>query len=515
MCFMIAVGKKASADGSTMVARNCDSNSTEAQRIIAYPRKKHQPNKMIRIPDSNDVKVPQVEETFAFVAITRYVDGDDIGMVAGGVNEFQLSAGASTGGWLKKEVEDISPMPETVIGDYRMQLILERCKTAREAIEWLGNSVAGYGARTDNYIVADPNEVWLYEEYQDHHWAAVRVPDDSFVVEGNSFRIADFFPEDTENYMCDADLIPFAIKHGLWDPSSGKPFNVSRAYGTNKRNRPRGKHGEFEQPYYSLHRIWRSISLLNADLNLDEYEPTQEYPLFVKPSKPITPEMLINVLKDTYEGTDLDEYGKTEIPYGTIIDPVTGHYRYSPAWSKSRIIGCPQTITSWVTQSRSWMPNEIGGLIWAGLAATASSPHIPFYACHKDTPSAYKIGLAGDNSVYLPDSAYWLFENIGNIMNLFYDGTVDLVKPVWEDFDHKRYEFQNSIEQIALNLYKEDKQKMIDFLTSYSNGVALEALEVGQDMLAKLFTRLAMVNNPQTTRGYENPTEWKKSGFIY
>jgi dipeptidase len=161
------------------------------------------------------------------------------------------------------------------------------------------------------------------------------------------------------------------------------------------------------------------------------------------------------------------------------------------------------------------MPNEIGGLIWAGLAATASSPHIPFYACHKDTPSAYKIGIAGDNSVYLPDSAYWLFENIGNIMNLFYDGTVDLVKPVWEDFDHRRYEFQNSIEQIALNLYKEDKQKMIDFLTSYSNGVALEALEVGQDMLAKLFTRLAMVNNPQTTRGYENPAEWKKSGFIY
>ncbi len=215
MCFMMAVGKKASADGSTMVARNCDSNSTEAQRIIAYPRKKHKAGEMIRIPDSNDVCVPQVDETYAFLAITRFIDGDDIGMVAGGINEYQLSAGASTGGWLKSEVEALSPIPETVTGDYRMQLILERCKTAREAIEWLGKHVAEYGARTDNYIFADPDEVWFYEEYQGYHWAAVRLPDDCFVVEGNSFRIADFYPEDKENYLCDPDLIPFAIKHGF------------------------------------------------------------------------------------------------------------------------------------------------------------------------------------------------------------------------------------------------------------------------------------------------------------
>ena len=69
----------------------------------------------------------------------------------------------------------------------------------------------------------------MYEEYQDHHWAAVRVPDDSFVVEGNSFRIADFSRK-IPIYLCDPDLIPFAIKHGLWDRIR-KPFNVSRAYG--------------------------------------------------------------------------------------------------------------------------------------------------------------------------------------------------------------------------------------------------------------------------------------------
>ncbi|HHY88934.1 MAG TPA: C69 family dipeptidase [Chloroflexi bacterium] len=515
MCYMLAVGKNASADGSVMVARNCDSNSTEAQQIVSVPRRRYPAGTMIRIPDTNNISIPQVEETYAYTAILRVAEGEEIPMAAGGINEFQLSAGASTGGWVKPEVARLTPWPDTVLGDYVMTLVLERCKTAREAVQWLGKMTEEYGARTDNYILADPNEVWLFEQYQGYHWAAARVPDDCFVVEANSFRLAEINPDDPDNYMCDPDLIPFAIKHGLWDPNSGEPFHASRAYGTNEINRPRGANGEYAQPYYSLHRIWRGISLLAPSTNLDPYEPTKEYPLFVKPDRKLTPEDLINVLKDTYEGTELDEYSPLDEQYPTMIDPVTGHYRYSPAWCKSRIIGCPQTITSWVTQSRSWLPNEIGGLLWAGLAATAASPHIPFYAGNTRTPVEYRTGLAGNKGAYTKNSAYWLFENIGNLMNLFYQGTVDLVKPVWCEFDRRLYDLQPVVEETALKLYKEDPARAVKFLTTYSNGVAHEALEVGEDMLAKMFTRIALVNNPQTSRGYEDPKTWKSAAFIY
>jgi dipeptidase len=515
MCYMLACGKKASADGSVMVARNCDSNSTEAQRIVSVPRIKHKPGEMIRIPDSKNMVIPQVEETYAYTGIIRMIDGEDIGMIAGGINEFQLSAGASTGGWVKPEVAKLTPWPDTVIGDYRMTLVLERCKTAREAIRWLGDNTEKYGARTDNYILADANEVWFYEEYHGYHWAAARIPDDCFVVEANSFRLAEINPDDPDNYMCDPDLIPFAIKNGLWDPKSGQAFHASRAYGTNDLSRPRGPEGSYPQPHYSLHRIWRGISLLKPSLSLDAYEPSKEYPLFLKPDKPLTPEAMINVLKDYYQGTELDEYGAQDKEFPTIVDPVTGHYRYAPAWCKSRIIGCAQTITSWVTQSRAWLPNEIGGLLWAGLAATAASPHLPFYACNKRTPREYLIGDAGDKSVYLLDSAYWLFENIGNLMNLFYDGTVELVKPVWTSFDQHSFNLQPSVEKTALSLYEDNPEKAAEYLTTYSNGVALEALEIGKDMLAKIFTRFALVNNPQTSRGYEDPKSWKESGVIY
>ena len=331
-------------------------------------------------------------------------------------------------------------------------------------------------------------------------------------------------------------MIPFAIKHGLWDPESGIPFHASHAYGTNALNKPRGVNGSYwpqyyhdrnlsdhpngldgaiPQPYYSLHRIWRGNMMLKPPANLNPFEPTQEYPLFLKPDKPITKADIFNVLKDHYQGTELDEYGSQDNYFPTIINPENGRYRLSPSWGRSRIIGCSMTISSWLTQSRKWLPDEVGGVLWAGLAASYSSPHLPFYSCNTRTPSAYQIGDAGFRSHYEEGSAYWLFENIGNIMNLFYQGTIDLVLPVWDSFEKRCYERQSFVESIALELYKENKNKVVEYLTDYSYGLALQALEDGRDMLSKIYTRLALLNNPQTKRGYEDPKFWKDENLFY
>ncbi len=510
MCYMLAAGKQATADGSVMVARNCDANSTEAQRVISMPRMTHAPGEMIKIPDSMTT-LPQVPVTYGYTAIARVAEGADIEMVAGGINEFQVSAGASSGGQVSPKVSALTPFPKTVIGDYMMTLVLQRCKTAREGIRLMGELTEKYGARKDNYIVADPNEVWLFEQYQGYHWAAARVPDDCFVVEANSVRLAEIDPEDPDNYMCDPDLMPFAVEHGLWDPARGK-FHASRAYGSPDVNRPRGT---YPQPYYSLHRVWRGCMLLKPSAHLDPFEPTKEYPLFMTPDRKLTPQDFLNVLKDDYQGTELDDYGAQDKNFPTIVDAASGHYRLAPAWCRWRIIGCPQTVTSWVTQSRGWLPNEVGGLLWGGLGAAAASPHIPWYACNTRTPKEYQIGTPGAASVYLPDSAYWMFETTGNIMNLFYQGTVDLVKPLWTKFDCDAFERQTAIEQAALDLFRQDPAQAAEFLTTYSNSLAQEALTLVRDLFVKLFTRIALLNNPQTGRGYEDPKDWKSAGIVY
>jgi len=526
MCYMMVAGRQATTDGSVLVARNCDSVSTDALRVISVPKRTYAEGAQVHIPVSRErpndetiasgwtarpVVIEQVPETFAYTAVMRFVPGDSMGMVMGGINEFQVSAGASTGGWVKPKVEELTPWPETVIGDFLMTLVLERCRTAREAVEYIGRMTETYGGRTDNYILADPNEAWLLEQYQGTHWAAARVPDDCYVVEANSFRLAEIDPDDPDNYRCDPDLIPFAVKHGLWDPESGEAFHASRAYGTNDRNRPRG---DLEQPFYSLHRIWRGIDVWSPSLQVDLYEPSKEYPLFVKPDQPLGVGDFLALLKDQYEDTPLDEYGDdTGQP---VVDGATGHYRRSPAWCSSRIIGCPQTITSWVTQSRSHLPNEIGGVLWAGLAATASGPHIPFYASNQRVPVPYTVGDAGDHAAYQENSAYWVYENIANLVNLFYQGTVDLVRPHWTTFDECLLQRQSRIEQVALELHKRASETAIEFLTDYSCGLAADALEQAKLMLGDLFTRIALLNNPQTSRAYEDPATWAdRAGSVY
>ena len=415
MCYMIAVGKNASADGSVMVARNCDSVSTDALRVISVPRQTHEPGSTVRIPAERlqgmgapegvipvPLDIPQVPVTYAYTAIVRATEEDGLHLVLGGINEHQVSAGASSGGWTKPEVNKLTPWLETVIGDHITTLVLQRCRTAREAVTFLGRMSEEYGARTDNYIVSDPQEAWLFEQYQGRHWAAARVPDDSFVVEANSFRLEDPRNPGPSEYLCSSDLVEFATAHGLWDSEGGQPFSAAKAYGTDDINRQRGS---LEQPYYSLHRIWRGNMLLKPSARLDPYEPAQRYPLFLQPDNPLTVQDIFRTLSDYYQGTELDEYSPLDEQYPTVIDPETGHYRYAPGWCKSRIIGCPQTVTSWVTQSRAWLSDAVGGVLWAGLGATAASPHVPWYCQNtRDSPR-------------LPDRGSWrtrrLFTGVG------------------------------------------------------------------------------------------------------
>ena len=96
-------------------------------------------------------------------------------MVGGGINDFQVSVGSSSGGILNERAKKVLPRHDTELGDYRMTLVLERSKTAREAVINMAELTEKYGARTDIYILADPNEAWVWEEYHDKLWVAVPV----------------------------------------------------------------------------------------------------------------------------------------------------------------------------------------------------------------------------------------------------------------------------------------------------------------------------------------------------
>jgi dipeptidase len=506
-CFMMAVGKAATSDGSVMVARSCDALGDFAQKLLAVPRKEHGPGETLKFK-SLGVEISQVRETYSYVSVMAV--RDDLHLEAnGGINEFQVSAGASSGGAINKRAERVSPSISTSLGDFRMTLVLERCKTAREGIKLIGELTERYGARTDNYIVADPNEVWLYEEYLSHLWVAAKLPDDCFVVEANTSRIGEVDLDDPSRFLSCSDLASFAAKNGLYDPKSGKPLNVAEAFGYQIGKMLDG----VPTPNFDRRRIWRAISLLAPSKNLNPEEP-RGFPLFVKPDHKLTPKDLLSVFTDHYEGTEYDTYGMNKKKYRPMslvpknsCNPTKGQdlpelcvdenmqYQLAPVWGKERILGVPAAVTTWCAQLRSWLPNPIGGLLWTGLGEGATCGHIPIYAGITRTPEGYAIA----DSVYDDQSAYWNFRAVSNLVNLFYTATAGDVIPVWRAWESKLYELQPIIERNAMELYQKNPGQSIDYITTYSCDKAREALEIAKIMIAKLHTIIAHYDTPLPT----------------
>lgn len=516
---MLAAGKDATSDGSVLVARSCDATGgDDVVQVLSVPRREHEDGSKIQIPGTNGVTLPQVPETYAYLGIMMVIEGADIAEAEGGINEHQVVAGTSTGGWLNPKAQDACQQVPTSIGDYRMTLVLERCKTAREAIELVGELTDRYGARTDNYIVADTNEAWFYEEYRDHLWCAVRVPDDCFVVQANSVRIDHTDFENPDVFLASDNLITFAIEHDLYDPDRDETFNPSKVYGAQT---GKIRHG-IPAPEYDRRRIWWGISLLAPSTNLDPEEPSWTYPLFIKPDKKLTPRETLNLFTDHYQGTEYDHYGKNKHKYKPTTSPMLAQdsdgliegspfhinekrqYQLAPIWGTERIIGTSRSVTNWCAQLRGWMPDPIGGLLWAGIGEGATSPRIPWYSGITRTPERYTIGLRpkrdsrgpGDMNPYDARSAYWRFRIITNLVNLFYTATKDVVIPLWRKWEEANFRLQPAIEKTAIELFEDDPELAKNFLTTYSCCKASEALEKAEKLTAKLHTIISHYNAP-------------------
>ena len=516
---MMAAGSRATADGSVLVARSCDATGgDDVVQVLAVPSRRHDPGGAVRIPGAEGVELPQVPLTYAYLGIMMVTEGADIAEAEGGINEHQVVAGTSTGGWLNPGAQEVYRRVPTSIGDYRMTLVLERCRTAREGIELVGRLTDEYGARTDNYIVADPEEAWFYEEYRDHLWCAVRVPDDCFAVQANSVRIDHVNFDDPANFLGSENLVSFAVGHDLYDPDVDGPFNPSMVYGAQT---GKVRHG-IPAPEYDRRRIWRGISLLAPSTNLDPEEPSWAYPLFVNPDRKLIPKDFLALFTDHYQGTMYDTYGVNAHKYRPTVSPMIAtdpsktvrespfhineqrQYQLAPIWGTERIIGTARSVTNWCAQLRGWMPDPIGGLIWAGIGEGATAGRIPWYSGMTRTPEPYTIGTRPFRPVRDPQamnpyderSAYWIFRVVTNLVNLFYTATKDEVIPVWREWEERNFRLQPAIEKMALELYQDDQDLAVDFLTGYSCCKASEALEMARKMTDRLHTIISHYNAP-------------------
>jgi dipeptidase len=136
------------------------------------------------------------------------------------------------------------------------------------------------------------------------------------------------------------------------------------------------------------------------------------------------------------------------------------------------------------------MPPEIGGVIWAGVSSSLTTPYIPYYLGIKEIPSPY--GVAGPR--FDNNSAFWHFRTLTTLLEL----RLSLIKeilPVWQAMESRLFALQDPVEKTALELYKNDKEAAGDFLTFYTNGLSLKALQMAKELEKKIKTHLAKTSN--------------------
>lgn len=474
-CTNLLVGKKASTDGSTIISYAADSYGLYGE-LYHWPAKEYKPGEMLKVYEWDSGKylgeIPQVLKTYN---------------VIGNMNEHQLAIGETTFGG-RSELTD-----STGIIDYGslIYITLQRAKNAREAIKIMTSLVSEYGyySSGESFSIADPNEIWVMEMIgkgpgnKGAVWVAVRIPDDCVTAHANQARIQQFPLNDPENCIYSPDVITFAREKGYFTGKDSE-FSFAKAYAPL----------DFGALRFCEVRVWSFFNNVNKDMGkyvtYAQGLTTDPMPLYIKPDRKLSVQDIQNLMRDHYEGTELD--WRFDVGAGPFNSP----YRWSPLtyqvdsveYCNERPIATQQTAFSFVAQMRSWLPNEIGGILWFGIDDAAQTVYYPFYCGHNEVPHEMKIGN-GDLLTFSWTSAFWIHNWVSNLVYTRYSDMSEDMKKVQSALENSFHASQPQIEEKALSVLEQSNQDAVKYLTSYTNNLVTEGVaewkKLGEFLMVK------------------------------
>lgn len=372
-CTTILVGKHATIDGSTMIARNEDGgDEPNPQKFVVYPANDAG---MVYESGANHVKIPLPEKSFRYTATP---DADDsFGVWAGaGINSQNVAMTATETSTTNTRVLAADPLVDGGIGEADITtLVLPYIKSAREGVTRLGQLLTTYGTYESNGIAfSDREEVWYFESIGGHHWAAIRIPDDAFVVAPNRFNI-DYFDFDSEDTMSSADLEPFITDHHLNPDIDMTTPNLRHIFGS----------ASDKDRVYNNPRAWY-VHRLFAKGTANEQPEDQDLPFIVYPKKKLSVDDVKFALSSHYQGTAFDPYEHEQAPL------------------KYRPIGINRNQESHILQIRPNMPANIAGVHWLGYGPNTFNAFVPFYVSVTTTPASFEK----TTPTFDVSTSYWL-----------------------------------------------------------------------------------------------------------
>ncbi len=466
-CTNLIVGKKASVDGSVLVSYNADDYGMFGH-LCHYPAGTHQKGEMRKIFDWDTGEyhgeIPEAPVTYN---------------VIGNINEFQLSIGETTYGGREEMIDT------TGILDYGslIYVTLQRAKTAREAISVMTSLVEKYGycSSGETFSICDPNEAWIMEMMgtgpgsKGVVWVAMRIPDNAICAHANQSRIGKFDIKDKKNVVCSKNVISYARKMG-WFTGRDADFSWKNTYA-----RP-----DFSGRRFCDARVWSFFN--HYQKGFDRYLPwalgkdpnAEDMPLWIVPDRKLSVHDVQMGMRDHYEGTAM-ALDTTNVGGGIYQMP----YRPTPLQFKvdgktyfnERPISTQQTAFSFVSQLRSWMPREIGGVIWFGNDDANMIAYTPVYCGNTVQPECYNTPGA-DAVTFSDKNAFWVCNWVSNMVYPRYSQIFPELQAVRDSLESSYFARQADFEKKAMNLYATDKPSALRMLNEYS-------VEKAQQMLAE------------------------------
>lgn len=506
-CTNFLITKGASSDGSTMISYSADSHVLYGE-LYFWPAKDYPEGSLLDIYEWDTGKhlgkIKQVRRTYS---------------VVGNMNEYQVAIGETTYGG-RPELED-----STGIVDYGslMYIALQRAKSAREAIQVMTELVQEYGyySSGESFSISDANEVWIMEMIgkgvklapvkkgkttitintnKGAVWVARRIPDGYISGHANQARITTFPLNDPENCLYSEDVISFARQQGYYK-GSDEDFSFSDTYAPL----------DFEAARFCEARVWSGFRKVSRGM-----EKYQDYamgenlknrmPLWVKPDQKLSLQDAINLMRDYYQDTPMD----------MTQDPGAGPYQCIIRWRpltwetdgktyfNERAISTQQTGFSFVTQSRSWLPNPIGGILWFGVDDTYSTVYSPMYCGITRVPEAFAAGN-GSMMEFSDNAAFWVFNQVSNFAYSRYNLIIKDIQKKQFELENYYFQLTDAIDKTAMAMFEADKDRTHEFLTLYSVNAGNNIVSEWKQLYRYLFTKYMDGNVKERVEGQQNP----------
>ena len=401
-CTTLLVGKKASYDGSTLMARNEDSGGAHftAKKFIVV-RPEEQPRLYKSVISGVEIELP--DDPLRYTAMPNALPDEGI-WAAAGVNAANVAMTATETITSNPRVQGADPLVKEGIGEEDLvTLVLPYIRSARAGVERLGALLERYGTYEMNGIgFQDADEIWWLETIGGHHWVAKRVPDEAYVVMPNQqgidfFDLADAFGEKRE-HLCSADLLDFIAAHHLDRTvrQAGEALAQDRAFDLRAAF---GSSADADR-VYNTPRAWYMLRCLNPHSyvwdgpDADFGPEDDDLPWCLAPERLITVEDVKYVLSAHYQGTPYDPYEK---------------HGEASLRGKYRPIGINRNNFLSLTQLRPYADAACMAVEWVAMGSNAFNAFVPFYTNVERTPDYF----ANTAATVSTESFYWTNRLIG------------------------------------------------------------------------------------------------------